>query len=135
MGTVALPLQHHRISTDIASYTSIYMYLLACIAGRLCINTASQCALAAVASFRGLTAPVSSLQGDTEARLGLPVTPFCDRRTVVVSTLQLRFIDMFLRPLMPHVSWAVGSALGQDLQAGLAHTVEHWTEHRCRTVT
>ena len=69
-------------------------------------------------------------QGDTEERLGLSVTPFCDRRTVVVSALQLRFIDMFLRPLLPHVSWAVGSALGRDLAAGLARTTAHWTEHR-----
>ena len=73
---------------------------------------------------------VRLLQGDTEARLGLSVTPFCDRRTVVVSTMQLRFVDMFLRPLLPHLTWAVGTALSQELTAGLAHTVAHWTEHR-----
>ena len=66
-----------------------------------------------------------------EARLGLSVTPFCDRRTVVVSTMQLRFVDMFLRPLLPHLTWAVGTALSQQLAAGLAHTSAHWTEHRC----
>lgn len=48
-----------------------------------------------------------SVQGDRERRLGLPVTPACDRDTVVVSTSQLRFIDMFLRPLLvqvrPHI--------------------------------
>lgn len=43
------------------------------------------------------------LQGDRERQLGLPVTPACDRATVVVSTSQLRFIDMFLRPLLEQV--------------------------------
>ncbi len=74
---------------------------------------------------------VQRLQGDTEAQLGLSVTPFCDRRTVVVSATQLRFVDMFLRPLLPHLTWAVGGALSRQLEAGLAQTVEHWTEHRC----
>jgi len=74
---------------------------------------------------------ISWLQGDTEAQLGLSVTPFCDRRTVVVSATQLRFVDMFLRPLLPHLTWAIGGALSRQLEAGLAQTVEHWTEHRC----
>lgn len=43
------------------------------------------------------------MQGDRERRLGLPVTAACDRNTVVVSTSQLRFIDMFLRPLLQQV--------------------------------
>ena len=42
-------------------------------------------------------------QGDREQAMGLPVTPVCDRATVVVSTSQLRFIDMFLRPLLQQV--------------------------------
>ncbi len=35
--------------------------------------------------------------------MGLKVTPACDRETVVVSTSQLRFISMFLRPLLEQV--------------------------------
>lgn len=30
--------------------------------------------------------------------MGVAVTPFCDRNTVVVATSQLKFISMFLRP-------------------------------------
>ena len=72
------------------------------------------------------------LQGDREAELGLHVTPFCDRRTVVVSASQLRFVGMFLEPMLPHVGWAVGGRLCRSLRTGLAATVAHWTEHAAR---
>jgi hypothetical protein len=36
-------------------------------------------------------------QGDEEAKLQLPVTPMCDRRSVIVSTNQLRFIQFLLK--------------------------------------
>ena len=37
------------------------------------------------------------MQGDEEAKLQLPVTPMCDRRSVIVSTNQLRFIQFLLK--------------------------------------
>ncbi len=40
------------------------------------------------------------MQGDREREMGVEVTPFCDRTTVVVATSQLKFINMFLRPLL-----------------------------------
>lgn len=61
--------------------------------------------------------------------MGLSVTPFCDRCSVVVSTSQLRFIDMFLKPLLAHVKWAAGTQMHESLKEGLALTVAHWTEH------
>ena len=50
-------------------------------------------------------------QGDREAALGMSVTPFCDRRSVVVSTSQLRFVGMFLEPMLLHVCWALSPRL------------------------
>ena len=64
--------------------------------------------------------------------LGLSVSPFCDRCTVVVSTSQLRFVDMFLEPLLLHMSWAVGKEMHETLRNGLALTVAHWKEHEGR---
>ena len=40
---------------------------------------------------------VRCLQGDEEAKRQLPVTPMCDRNSVVVSTNQLRFIQYLLK--------------------------------------
>lgn len=37
------------------------------------------------------------VQGDEEEKLHLPVTPMCDRRSVIVSTNQLRFIQFLLK--------------------------------------
>ena len=45
---------------------------------------------------------VDALQGDAEAQRQLPVTPMCDRNSVIVSTNQLRFIQYLLKVSLLH---------------------------------
>ncbi|KAK9824073.1 hypothetical protein WJX72_007537 [[Myrmecia] bisecta] len=68
-------------------------------------------------------------QGDTEASLGMDVTPMCDRRSVVVSTNQLRFIQWFLRPTMEECRTVTGDAFFEAAMRSLEETERHWQEH------
>ena len=105
---------------------------------RLSVSKLSQLCDRPASSSWLLSSPMLNLyhlwavQGDEELRAGLSVTPFCDRRRVVVSASQLRFIDTFLRPLLLTLAWATGPAVAAALNAGLARTVAHWTEHARR---
>ena len=40
---------------------------------------------------------VLDLQGDKEAAIGLPVSPFCNRETMNMPKAQLGFINIFLK--------------------------------------
>lgn len=71
-------------------------------------------------------------QGDCEKRKGISVTPFCDRTTVVVATNQLKFIDMFLRPLLTKLEGVVGEDLMEQLLSNLTATVEYWQQQEAR---
>ena len=45
---------------------------------------------------------MGALQGDAEAQRQLPVTPMCDRKSVIVSSNQLRFIQYLLKVILLH---------------------------------
>merc|ERR1712232_1124578 len=38
------------------------------------------------------------VQGDCEKLIGIPVSPLCDRSTIVVPTSQVGFLDVIVRP-------------------------------------
>lgn len=71
-------------------------------------------------------------QGDCEKHKGIAVTPFCDRSRVVVATNQLKFIGMFLRPLLEDMEGLIGDDLMEQLLCNLAATVEYWQQQEIR---
>lgn len=68
-------------------------------------------------------------QGDEEAKLQLPVTPMCDRRSVIVSTNQLRFIQFLLKPTLQVCRPILGAAFHDMILQHLSQTEVHWNEH------
>ena len=62
-------------------------------------------------------------QGDTEGSLGLPVTPFMDRRTASVPKQQLGFYSFVARPMYD----ALDGLVCMDQQVGNLDVMEkHW---------
>jgi len=74
-------------------------------------------------------------QGDLERSMGVAVTPFCDRGTVVVATSQLKFISMFLRPQLSSMQGIVGDALMHDLLRHLALTEAYWKSQEAKAAS
>ena len=55
------------------------------------------------------------LQGDKEASLGMPVSPFYDREKTNVAQCQMGFINVLVKPL--YVEWH--KLLGETVQPGI----------------
>ena len=72
-------LAHHELKSDFVIF--LIIIIMSCHLMASC-HVAEECACT---------------QGDEEAKLQLPVTPMCDRRSVIVSTNQLRFIQFLLK--------------------------------------
>ncbi|KAL3146015.1 hypothetical protein ABBQ38_015372 [Trebouxia sp. C0009 RCD-2024] len=71
-------------------------------------------------------------QGDAEAQRQLPVTPMCDRESVIVSTNQLRFIQYLLKPTLEVCRPILGTALLNVILGHLQETEARWSEHERR---
>lgn len=76
-------------------------------------------------------------QGDTEKKLGLPISPICNRDTVVISKSQIGFIEVFVKPMFDMWMELVRRTLGEGettpvtLECPLLRikeNLEFWTE-------
>eukprot|EP00741_Cyanophora_paradoxa_P017816 tig00021017_g17207.t1 len=63
-------------------------------------------------------------QGDEERRLGLPVSPFCDRAACVPSTATAGFVSFLAAPLF--AAWASRFPAAQPLVDHAASNLAHW---------
>ena len=54
-------------------------------------------------------------QGDRERKLGIPISPFMDRKQPAVSQCQIGFINVLVKPL--YVEWH--KLLGETVQPGI----------------
>lgn len=71
-------------------------------------------------------------QGDAEAQLKLPVTPMCDRSSVIVSTNQLRFIQLLLKPTLEVCRPILGVNFLNMILEHLQETEAKWSDHERR---
>lgn len=66
-------------------------------------------------------------QGDKEASVGLPITPFCNRDLVCMPRAQLNFIDIFLKPTLVCCEKAAPHFAKMALDH-LELTIQQWSE-------
>lgn len=66
-------------------------------------------------------------QGDKEASVGLPITPFCNRELVCMPRAQLNFIDIFLKPTLVCCEKAAPHFAKMALEH-LELTIQRWSE-------
>mmetsp|Transcript_16458 Transcript_16458/g.57531 ORF Transcript_16458/g.57531 Transcript_16458/m.57531 type:complete len:904 (-) Transcript_16458:487-3198(-) len=69
-------------------------------------------------------------QGDAEQMLGLPCSPFCDRRTTNVSESQTGFFDFIVTPLYSALSEYLGSGrVGVEVVPEIGRNREFWKRY------
>jgi len=68
------------------------------------------------------------LQGDEERRLGMPVSPGCDRHTLRFASSQVGFISFIVQPTFEHMATVVPSV--EDIIAVLHENMEAWEERK-----
>eukprot|EP00741_Cyanophora_paradoxa_P015666 tig00020903_g15123.t1 len=64
------------------------------------------------------------LQGDEERRLGLPISPYCDRATTLPSAATAGFLSFLALPLLE--AWASRFAAARPLVAHARANLAHW---------
>ncbi|MEW5300572.1 MAG: hypothetical protein WDW36_003491 [Sanguina aurantia] len=65
-------------------------------------------------------------QGDEEQRVGLPITPMCDRKLINLPSAQLGFINIFLKPTLKAYQTAAPDFVCMALEQ-LDITIATWT--------
>jgi hypothetical protein len=65
-------------------------------------------------------------QGDREASIGMPVTPFCNRANMCMPRAQLGFINIFLKPTLISFEKAAPEFTSMALEH-LALTIKEWS--------
>jgi len=77
-------------------------------------------------------------QGDREAELGLPVSPFMDRnKTPLASTIvncQIGFINVLVRPLLAEFAGFLGDAAERDIILTLDATLRLWETQGAKVI-
>jgi len=67
-------------------------------------------------------------QGDKEASLGLPISPFYDRAKTSISQCQMGFINVLVKPLYTEFMGFVGSDAEDECMGCLMATIEGWEQ-------
>merc|ERR1719231_2171739 len=77
-------------------------------------------------------------QGDREAELGIPVSPFMDRHKMPLSATivncQIGFINVLVRPLLAERAGFLGDAAERDLILTLDATLRLWETQGAKVI-
>lgn len=72
------------------------------------------------------------LQGDKEASLGMPVSPFYDREKTNVAQCQMGFINVLVKPLYVEFTSILGDKGISECLRCLESNFDGWTEYQRR---
>jgi len=68
-------------------------------------------------------------QGDREAQLGMPVSPFYDREKTSVAQCQMGFINVLVKPLFAEFTGLLGAPATSDCFGALEENLKGWETH------
>ena len=68
-------------------------------------------------------------QGDQEARLGMPISPFYDREKTSVAQCQMGFINVLVKPLYHEFCTLLGEPALTEALGALQSNLKDWETH------
>jgi len=66
-------------------------------------------------------------QGDMEAKMGLPISPLCDRNTTVIPGSQIGFIEYVIKPSFEVLALAIPT-IGENTLPVIENNLKYWNE-------